>query len=156
IVHGVEYLGIESWAKITCTDVVILTAFSLYPMMDMTHINKVMRSILLSDGDLGDDVKRLKSDYDDVIASIKDIAISTWDIYGVISDVAWIRGLEFWKHGYINKIDIEYWDGKFNLKSLIRGGLSHREALKSLYETNRCMDTMANREVVYVVETIIA
>src|SRR5699024_7021399 len=109
-----------------------------------------------SDGDLGDDVKRLKSDYDDVIASIKDIAISTWDIYGVISDVAWIRGLEFWKHGYINKIDIEYWDGKFNLKSLIRGGLSHREALKSLYETNRCMDTMANREVVYVVETIIA
>src|SRR5699024_372827 len=80
IVHGVEYLGIESWAKITCTDVVILTAFSLYPMMDMTHINKVMRSILLSDGDLGDDVKRLKSDYDDVIASIKDIAISTWDI----------------------------------------------------------------------------
>ncbi len=155
-IRGAEYLGIRSWTKITCKDVISLTVFSLYPMMDMVYINRMLSGMFLSDGDIGGDVGCLKSDYEDIITSITDGVECTWDIYGVISDVVWIRNLEFWKHGYIDKIDIEYWDGKFNLKSLIRGGLNHREALKSLYGSNRCVDAMSNREVVHVVETIIA
>lgn len=154
IIRGAEYLGIKSWTKITCKDVLSLTVFSLYPMMDMVYINRMLSGMFLSDGDVDSGVGCLKSDYEDVITSIADSTEGAWDIYRMINDVAWIRNLEFWKHGYIDKIDIEYWDGRFNLKSLIRGGLNHREALKSLYESNKYVDTMSNREVVHVVETI--